>query len=79
MSWLFCAAWGLSEPVTSLNMWRRNGEVSLVGGTDLLCATFLGVPHLHLRSKRCPNSWASLQAWQPTKPVRASSAPSLSD
>jgi hypothetical protein len=28
-------------------MWRRNGEVSLVGGTDLLCATFLGVPHLH--------------------------------
>ena len=41
MSWLFCAVWDLSEPVTSLNMWRRNGRVSLVGGTDLLCATFL--------------------------------------
>ena len=45
MSWLFCVVWDLSEPVTSLNMWRRNGRVSLVGGTDLLCATFLGAPH----------------------------------
>ena len=47
MSWRFCVVWDLSEPVTSLNMWRRNGRVSVVGGTHLLCATFLGAPHLH--------------------------------
>jgi hypothetical protein len=27
-------------------MWRRNHRVSLMGGSDLLCATFLGTPHL---------------------------------
>ena len=56
MSWLFCAVWDLSEPVTSLNMWRRNGRVSLVGGTDLLCATFLETPHLALLCTLCRSS-----------------------
>jgi len=27
-------------------MWRSNHPVSLVGGPDPLCATFLGTPHL---------------------------------
>jgi hypothetical protein len=62
MSWRFCVVWDLSEPVTSLNMWRRNGRVSVVGGTHLLCATFLGAPHLHLRCTHCLYLWASLQA-----------------
>ena len=62
MSWRFCVVWDLSEPVTSLNMWRRNGRVSVVGGTHLLCATFFGAPHLHLRCMRCLYLSALLQA-----------------
>jgi hypothetical protein len=31
-------------------MWRRNRRVSLMGGSDLFCATFLGTPHLRWRS-----------------------------
>jgi hypothetical protein len=27
-------------------MWRSNHRASLVGSTDLLCATFLETPHL---------------------------------
>jgi hypothetical protein len=43
-------------------MWRTNGRVSLVGGTDLLCATFFGAPHLpfyvlnHIKGRTAANT-----------------------